>query len=303
MHSRSTFRNTLLAAGLALALTTPATVADTPDATPYAQFAAHSETSTYTVRYQPIQQFTTAFGNEERGRMKIAYSALNQQGERFLTQYVTYLSQVPVSTLSRDDQLAFWLNTRNMLIVKAMADSRSRRNVKRNRGTADEPGAMWTEKRVTIDGVELSIDDIEHNIILANWSDTPNVIYGLYQGSQGGIAFPTDGFTGANVHSELEEMGRTFVNARTGVRVRRNKAQLPEIYSWYSDELFGGDQAAIISHVSGLAKDSTATKLASITTFENRKFSYSSDEFIIRQQAAPPGSFGGGGVGGGGGGS
>ncbi|MEO1405588.1 MAG: DUF547 domain-containing protein [Pseudomonadota bacterium] len=301
MSLRSQLRNTVLAAGLALTLASPISSAETPDATPYTQFAAHTETSTFNVRYDPIMQFTDVFANEERGRLKIAYSAVSQQGDRFLNQYVNYLSNVPVTTLTRDDQLAYWLNTRNMLIVKAMADTSSRRRVKQNRGTADDPGQMWTEKRITIDGVDLSIDDIERGIILANWSDTPNVIYGLYQGSQGGTPFPANGFSGATVHSELEEMGRKFISSRNGVRVRRGKAQLPEIYSWYSDELFGGDQTAVVTHISALADADTANKLAAATSFDNRKFSYSSDEFIIRQQAAPAGAFGGGGgaVGGG----
>ncbi|MEM8635781.1 MAG: DUF547 domain-containing protein [Pseudomonadota bacterium] len=301
MSLRSHLRNTVLAASIALVITSPIVTADTPDATQFTQFAAYTEASTFNVRYDPISQFTDVFGNEERGRLKIAYSAVNQQGKDFLARYVNYLGNVPVTTLSRDDQLAYWLNTRNMLITQAMAESTSRRRMRQNRGTADAPGSMWTDKRITVDGVELSIDDIEHGIILANWSDTPNVIYGLYQGSQGSVAFPTNGFSGSNVHTELEQIGREFISSRNGVRVRRNKAQLPEVYSWYSDELFGGDQAAVVSHISALADANTASRLSEATSFENRRFSYSSDEFIIRQQAAPAGAFGGGGgaVGGG----
>lgn len=275
----------------------PMAAADTPgDALP--QFTTYAEASSFTVDYQPISAFGDAFCTEERGRVKVAYAAINQQGQRFLTQYTNYLERVPVSSLSRDDQLAFWLNTRNMLIIQAMAESPNRRRLQRLRGTADAPGELWTAKRVTIDGVELSIDDIEKNIILANWSDTPNILYGLYQGSQGGASLREGGFSGANVHAELEAAGQKFVNSRTGVRVRRGKAQLPEIYTWYGDELFGGDQQAMVTHVSALAESGTATKLADATAFDTRKFSYSSDEFVIRQQSAPVGGVTGGGGGG-----
>lgn len=296
------FKSVYLATSLAISL--PASVAFAEPATPeaLAQYAVAAETSTYLVRYDPIQNFTNAFGREERGRMKIAYAAVNQQGQRFLEQYVAYLQDVPVASLSRDDQLAFWLNTRNMLIVQAMAESNSRRRLQRTRGTATEPGSMWTEKRITINGTELSIDDIEHGILLANWSDTPNILYGLYQGSTGGAAFRESGFSGANVHAELDAMGRNFVNSRTGVRVRRTKAQIPALYDWYGETLFGGDQAAMIAHLTSLADADTASKLSAASSFETRKFNYSSDELILRQQSAPTTSVGASRGGGGGGG-
>ncbi|MEM9668928.1 MAG: DUF547 domain-containing protein [Pseudomonadota bacterium] len=304
MPTRHSLKSFLLATSVALALTAPIAVSETPDDAVFNQFTAHAETSSYNVNYQAIGQFTNAFAQDERGRLKVAYSAVSGQGEKFLQRYVGYLENVPVNTLSRDDQLAYWLNTRNMLIVKAMADSSSRRRMKANRGTPDAPGSMWTDKLFMVGGIKMSINDIEQNIILANWSDTPNIIYGLYQGSQGGVSLPADGFTGKAVHTELEAAGREFVNSRNGVRVRGKKAQLPEIYTWYSDELFGGDEQAVLTHVSGLAEPKTATKLAATTGVTSRKFSYSSDEFVIRQQAAPAGGFSrGAGAGAGGAGS
>ena len=296
---RTSLKSILLAASFAVSLGPVTAIADTAEPAALTQFTAHADTSGYAVRYQPIAQFTQAFAQEERGRTKIAYAAVNQQGMRFLTQYVRYLQDVPVEQLSRDDQLAFWLNTRNMLIVQAMTESNSRRRMQRNRGTAAEPGEMWTEARINIDGVDLSINDIEQGIILANWADTPNVIYGLYQGTQGGASYPAQGFSGANVHAELEELGRDFVNSRSGIRIRRSKAQIPAIYDWYGDAFFGSDQDALVAHLTSLSSADTSTKLAAATSFESRKFNYSSDEFVIRQQSAPStGGFSGGGGGG-----
>ncbi|MEL7454163.1 MAG: hypothetical protein AAGJ50_12415, partial [Pseudomonadota bacterium] len=157
MPRRFSLKYTLLASSFALALGAPTAIADSATTAPLEQFAVHAETSTYNVRYDPIADFMGAFTDVERGRVKISYAAVEQQGQRFLTQYTRYLRNVPVSSLSRDDQLAYWLNTRNMLVVKAMAESNSRRRLERARGTADAPGEMWTEKLITIQGVELSI--------------------------------------------------------------------------------------------------------------------------------------------------
>jgi len=215
--------------------------------------------------------------------------------------YMRYLASVPVSTLSENDQLAYWLNTHNMLVIDAMTGSRDRRRMSRARGTPQAPGSMWSEKRITVDGVELSIHDIEQNIILANFSENPNVIFGLYQGAAGSPAFPANGFTGANLSAELEAAGRDYVNSRgNGVKTSRSKAQLPAVYGWYSAEVFGGDEVAARTHLASLLEGSKATKFNAATQFQTRKFSYSSDEFIVRQQ--PQNLGGGGGFGGGGGG-
>ncbi|MEL6324533.1 MAG: hypothetical protein AAFQ84_09930, partial [Pseudomonadota bacterium] len=197
-----------------------------------------------------------------------------------------------------------WLNTRNILIVQAMAESNSRRRMQRARGTAEAPGSMWTEKRISFGDTELSIEDIEKDIILANWSDTPNVIFGLYQGTQGGAGLPAEGFRGETVHAELAATGKTFINARSGVRARRNSVEIPELFYWYNDAFFGGDEAAMTAHLATLAEGDRAEALTSGRQTKARKFSYRSDELIIRQQSVPTaggagGFAGGGGAGGG----
>lgn len=306
MTSKPSLRTLFLAASSAALLGLPGGHAEDQAAASLAQFAMAAETSSFVVDYSPIMTFSRAFGREEGGRMKIAYAAVEQEGDRFMMQYTDYLADVPVTELTRNDQLAFWLNTRNMLVMDAMADSRARRRMKRARGTFAEPGPMWTEKRITIDGVDLSIHDIEKDIILANFADNPNVIFGLYQGANGGPAFPADGFSAAGLDAELAEIASDYVNSRRGLKVRRAKAQMPAIYGWYGAAVFGGDQAAMRAHVADFATGSLATKLADATQFEARDFSYGSDELVLRQQVnTSTNTFGGaragGGFGGGGG--
>lgn len=296
MKQTSTFKAVLLAASSVLLMSAPAGFAD--ETGEFAQFSSSAEVSNYVVDYRPIQQFTKAFALEQRGRMKVSYAAVSQQGEAFMTQYKRYLSAVPVSSLSRDDQLAYWLNTRNMLVIDAMTSSSSRRRMSTQRGTPTEPGKMWTESRITVEGVEMSIQDIEQNIILANFSDNPNVIFGMYQGTSGGPAFNGTGFTGANIDAELEAVARDYVNSKNGLKISRKKAELPAIVGWYQNDVFGGDPELAKTHLAGLAETKTAAKLASTTTISGRKFSYSSDELVIRQQSGGGGnSFGGGGGG------
>ena len=306
---RSPLKTVLLGASAALLLGGPLAIAETISSTEVEQLTQASETSQLAVSYQPIADFNNVFATEQRGRMKIAYAAVATDGAQFMAQYTQYLSNIPVTSLSRDDQLAYWLNTRNWLVVEAMAESRNRRRVSQHRGTAAEPGAMWTEKRITVEGVELSIDDIERGIIMTSFNDDPNVLYGLYQGSTGGASFPKEAFTGAEVRTQLEESGREFVNSRSGVKASRSKIQVPAIYDWYSEALFGGDTEARNAHLLSLSNETRAARFATATEFKSRKYTYAHEEFTVRQQGASAGNtgggggFGGGGGGGGGGGS
>lgn len=265
-----------------------------------AKFSNSVATSQVQVEYSPIDQFIGAFCDENSGRVQCAYDAMGQQGDRYLTRFETYLSRVPVSRLSKDDQLAYWLNTRNMLVVHAIAESRSRKLTKA-RGTFAAPGEMWTKKRITVEGVELSIQDIERDILLASFDD-PNLIYGMYQGTKGGPAMHNTGFTGSSVHADLEKLGQSFVNSRSGLRVSKSKANINAIYDWYGDALFDGDDAKFKAHLASLAKGKRASGLNNVSEFKSAKFSYSVDNFVVRQQSPASRAAGGvtgGGVGGG----
>jgi len=266
-------------------------------------FSTSAETSSVSVDYSPIKQFSTAFGKEERGRTKISYPAVEQQGQNFLRVYMSRLAAVNVSSLSRDDQLAYWLNTHNMLVMQAMTNPKERKNMSKARGTAAAPGEMWSKKRIKVQGVDLSLQDIETNIIVANFADKPNAIFGLYQGTKGSPAFKADGFTGATLDADLAAAGRAHV--KDHLKVKGSKAQIPAVMHWYAADLFGGDQDALRAQLVSLSSEKNAKKLSGATQFEARKFSYSSDELIIRQQATYTGGgdSGFGGERGGGGGS
>lgn len=300
MARKLSFKQALFVAGAALVFGAPTALAQDAN---FAKFEVAAETSGYNVEYKPLNDFMGAYSREERGRTKLAYASFGDTGTRFLRQYVGYLDGVPVTSLTRDEQLAYWLNTRNILIVQGMAEARNRRKVKAQRGTFAAPGDFWTTKRIEVQGEQLSIDDIERNIILANFADNPNVIYGLYQASDGGASMPNKAYTAATVDGQLEELGRKFINSSKGVKIRRSKVQIPEIYSWYSDAVFGGDQDALNAHLTGLMAAKTVEKFSKASQFESRSFGYSSDELVIRQQQQSASGAGGGGGGGGGGGS
>lgn len=256
-------------------------------------FNTHNEASTQSVSYAEFDEFLRVFSVRKGGRLTFNYSAMRPQGVRYLNAYATSLSGLTPSQWSRQEQLAYWLNLHNVLVIRAIAAQSPGRSLKDERWDGDEPGEMWTRKRLSVEGVSLSIDDIEQKILFSKF-DNPNIIYGLYQGVRGGPNMSPVSFTGANVEQELKSLGEDFVNNRKNVRVRSANVRVSLIYHWYKDAAFDGDDGKIIEHVRSLAKSGLQGDLEDVTSVGEQRFSYAVDEYEVRQQIPQQGFSGGG---------
>lgn len=254
-------------------------------------FATSDEASTASVDTQPYQEIITALSVPERGRTLIAYDVAKAQALPFFQQYVDYLASIPVETLNRNEQLAYWLNTRNVLLVQALAEERRISGFKRKRGTPDAPGAFWTAKRITVSGVPLSLQDIEQDILFAGWDD-PNIIFGLYQGIEGGPALARVAFSGPGVQTQLAEAGRRFVSLPSNLRVRGDKVRISTYFDWYGELAYASDETKLRQHLSTLAKPDQKQSVSADGTLSRRNLSTSFEQYRTRQAGAGSGSSG-----------
>ena len=253
------------------------------------KFAAYSAESTAVVNTGPYAEFLSALTVPERGRTLVAYEIAHAQGLPFMREYADYLASVPVSQLNRDEQLAYWLNTRNFLLVHAIAEERRVRGFKNKRGTPSNPGALWTDPKITVEGTALSLQDIEQDILFAGWND-PNIIFGLYQGVKGGPALPREPFTGANVKDQLAEAARRFNSLPNNLRVRGDNVRISTYYDWYLPLAFGGSEETLRAHLSGIAKPNDQQTVANANAIDRRKLSTEFEQYRVRQAAAGSGS-------------
>lgn len=275
------------AAGLATPLTAQAESTS--------QFSTYSSESTATVNTEPYQEFIGALTITERGRTLVAYEIANAQGLSFMQEYADYLAGIPVEQLNRDEQLAFWLNTRNFLLIHAISEERRVRGFKKKRGTPADPGAFWTEKRITVSGTELSLQDIEEDILFAGW-DEPNIMFGLYQGIKGGPPLPNEPFTGAQVTSQLAEAARRFNTLPNNLRVRGGKVRISSYYDWYLPLAHNNTEDALRQHLHSVAKPTDQNTIEIVVEFDRRKLSTEFEQYRVRQASAGSGVSNGGAV-------
>ncbi len=261
-----------------------------PEARNYDKFATFDPNSTAKPDYTPVDQFLKAFSERRGPRAMLTYSRMGVEGMAVLRRYRDYLERVPVTKLSREHQLAYWLNLHNWMVIEGMLESRRGKKVDDERGTREEPGGIWTIKRVQVEGVLVSIQDIEDKIVLAHWDD-PLVLYGLYQGAKGGPGLNPKAFHGDTVYLDLESLARAFVASEDTVKPRGRTIRVSEFYEWYKEEVFGGDDDRLLAHVKSLAPPKRAEDFAKVERLRIMDFDYTTDELILKKPNLGRGAF------------
>lgn len=124
--------------------------------------------------------------------------------------------QTPLNQLSKNEQLAYWLNLYNVTVLDEVIKVYPRKDLEAFLlGTAEQPGLL-SQKILTVAGVRLSLDDIQFAILPKQFPEQPELIYGLYQGVIGSPNIPTMAYTGSNVQQQLVKNAAEFINSNRG---------------------------------------------------------------------------------------
>lgn len=256
-----------------------------------ATFSQHDEAATAKVDHRPMDQIIGLIKVEERKREKIAFSRLQGRALDYLKAYIQVLEAVPVSRLNRDEQLAYWLNLHNAAVLRLVAEKRNGyKKVKGYRGTPSDPGSEWLEQNITVEGIALSLQDIEQGVILANWQN-PLTIYGLYYGVQGSPDLQA--YSGQNVNSVLESNAKKFINSEKNVKAKRKGLEVSSLYEWHKPTVFAGSEEQLTSHLRSFADPKLARAIDANPTVSKHRYNWKSVAYIPR--AAPIDLGGGGG--------
>lgn len=253
-----------------------ATLQPPPLEGPLAQFAAHDPKSTQTYSYLLWTKILgTVIEEDDKGNSGVDYGALGVTGQHALESFVAELASIPVSTLNRNEQLAYWLNLYNAASLRLMIDqffnlgspglemagrnpyATERFNVKRVYTGKENP---WTVRNLTVEGVTLSLNDIEHRILYVQWRDEP-VAYGLSCPLRGCPALSRQPFQGGLVHEQLREAAKRFIADDDNVAIKGDTVKVSELYK---QPVFGGE-AKVPDHLRQYADISRKRDLGAVT--------------------------------------
>ena len=194
------------------------------------------------------------YGHESRFRLegnRVLFSFFEDEQLEALTAYRQDLEavadQVDISTLSRNEQLAFWLNLHNVAVIEQIARNYpAKRPAEIRLGTEETP--LDDSPFLTVAGVRLSLRDIRTRIIYPNWQD-PKVLYGFFRGEIGGPSIMYDAFDADNVSDLLDEAADEFVNSLRGTERRGSTLHVSRLYEEAMPFFFPDRQDSLRAHL------------------------------------------------------
>ncbi len=164
-----------------------------------------------------------------------------------LDAYIAALSETDFETLSDDEAFVSWVNLYNALTVRLIVENYPVRSITRIKPSLFAVGP-WKQDIITVGGRQLSLDDIEHNILRRDW-DEPRIHYAVNCASVSCPDLMARAWEAATLDQDLDRAARAYVNSSRGVRIRRNGTlAVSTIYKWYRKD-FGNSEAGVIAHL------------------------------------------------------
>ena len=211
------------------------------------------------------------------GLNRVDYAAFKRDGQAALKSYIAALQAVEPATLDRSEQFALLANLYNAKTVYIVLDHypvKSIKDISLGGGLLGVfTGGPWKAKVLEMQGVELSLDDIEHGMLRPVFKD-PRVHYAVNCASVGCPNLGTEAFTGARLEAQLDAAARAYVNSPRGVDPQLDGLVVSSIYDWYQAD-FGGGVEGVLAHIRRYADPSLAAALQGTRSIDDYNYIWS----------------------------
>ncbi len=169
----------------------------------------------------------------------VEYGRVKRDDKKALDDYLQQLARLDPRKLSRDEQLAYWINIYNALTVDLILDYYPVKSITRL-GKGWFRMGPWRDELITIAGQSVSLHDIEHRILRPIWNN-PRVHYALNCASIGCPDLLPRVYQGSTINRQLEVAARRFINQDKGAEFIDGRLMLSSIFDWYEDDFVGED--------------------------------------------------------------
>jgi hypothetical protein len=165
----------------------------------------------------------------------VDYSQITGEVEDDLNQYLDAVARFgPESTpdqfATRDDELAYYLNAYNALMIRLWLDEGA--------ATADgDEGVNWGTWFITkgfrVDGDSTSLHSLEQGLIRPDY-DEPRIHFALVCGALSCPPLLDEPFRGDRLDEQLDELGRRWLQEPDGLTIDDDgDVRLSRIFDWY----------------------------------------------------------------------
>jgi hypothetical protein len=151
------------------------------------------------------------------------------------------MAAVDVASLSRPEQLAYWINLYNISTVNVVVEKYPVESI---RDISTDPVVrlnVFKKPNVKVKGGTMSLNDVENDKIRAGFKD-PRIHFAINCAAESCPPIRPEPFVGARIDQQLDDQARKFLNGPNGVRVEQDVLHVTKIMDWFKDdfEQWGG---------------------------------------------------------------
>jgi hypothetical protein len=227
----------------------------------FERLSRYDERSAMRINHEIWESFLLHYvRQDENGVHRVAYSSVKDRDREALSRYIDAMAGMNLEAYRRSEQLAYWINLYNALLVKLVLDNYPLASIRQmQQQGAGLKGTAWARPLVVVEGVPLSLDDIETRILQPIWGD-PRLYYAISCAAVGCPDLQPIPFTGDEIERQLSDAAMAYVNDPRCIAIENGELHVSSLYRWHL-KAFGGSEQAIIQHLMAYAEPDLAMSL------------------------------------------
>jgi hypothetical protein len=211
-------------------------------------WSAHTPGSTVRVDHRAWAIFLSRHTVEGAdGITRVGYAGVPNTDRELLDQYIAGLSGTDLAALSRSEQLAFWINLYNALLVRLVLDHVIISSPDEINAGGPFSTGPWERTLIRIGGRAVSLAAIKRDALRPTFRD-PRWHYALCDGTLGGPSLARTPYTGATIDRDLQDAAIDFISSPRAISFPDGSQALNAL--WKRDMAdFGGSLGGVLGHI------------------------------------------------------
>ncbi len=221
---------------------------------------------------QFLSKYLVAPQGGQIGVNLIRYADVSEADHQALKAYIDRLEATNVSALNRSEQLAFWINLYNAQTINVIVEAYPVDSIRAIKSSPLDFKGPWNDKALTVEGVELTLDDIENKIIRPVFNDA-RIHYAVNCAAIGCPNLKASAYRGTGLDAVLDAQARAYINDPRGVSVAEGNVTASRIFLWYKED-FGDSESAILDHIRRYADPDLVQALTGISEIKSYEYEW-----------------------------
>jgi len=181
---------------------------------------------------------THSFLQKNVKNSRVNYTGLKNNAQ--LKSLIKVIENANVSNANDATKKAFYINAYNLLVINQAAQKYPLNSVQ-------DIAGFFERKKVTVGGKSLTLNKLEKDYLLKPYNDA-RFHFVLVCGALGCPPITNFAYTPEKLDQQMDMQTKLALNDNNFIRVNGNKAELSQIFKWYTGD-FGGNTKSVLRFI------------------------------------------------------